>query len=336
MLLLAIIAAFTLAGSLTVPTAVGAVPSRAQSSELSVTAGAAVCPSDVNDSGVNTDLSTCVPAAGVTINGVTGSGDSLGSCVTAGSTSTSNDGSYASCQIPVPNGLSDNTELFFTQDPSTVPAGYEAPGDMNGTTVGITRDYGSPILFYNIASDAGSASAPPEPTVATGTRATTETGSATQAATQPASSTGTTGQPNQTATAEAAGSKAAIYAGTCETKDLGKPVAELTDVRTPTGDRVGSSAVTDVEISFTTIDPSLNDLLGDDHVLVVFDQNDASVPLACGAVGGIQGKDGSLVIGLPAVGDSVYSGVGYLSPSSNGTAVSIFLVKGLSANQQAG
>lgn len=135
--------------------------------------------------------------------------------------------------------------------------------------------------------------------------------------------------PTQSSVSGTNGSNAAIYAGTCDTDDFGDAVAELTDVTTPTGDQAGSADVPDVETSRTTIDSSLDDLLVDDHVLVVFDEDDATVPLACGAIGGTVADDGSLAVALPAVGDSRYAGIATLTPVDDATDVTIVLAENL-------
>lgn len=152
-------------------------------------------------------------------------------------------------------------------------------------------------------------------------------GSADSSASSPAPSTTTPVTP--AAGPASGGSNAAIYAGTCDTNGFSDPVAELTDVTTPAGAPAGSTDVPDVETSRTTIDQPLDDLLADDHVLVVFDEDDATVPLACGAIGGVVTDDGSLAIGLPRVGESRYSGVAVLTPEAGMTNVTIFLVENL-------
>ena len=88
-----------------------------------------------------------------------------------------------------------------------------------------------------------------------------------------------------------------------------------------------------METSFTTIDLSLDDLLANDHVIVVFDEDDADAALACGEIGGVVIEGGSLAIGLRARSDSRFSGIAYLSPDGDSTAVSIFLAEGLAGDQ---
>lgn len=130
------------------------------------------------------------------------------------------------------------------------------------------------------------------------------------------------------------GSTAAIYAGDCEGELTGEPVATLTNVRPPDGDQAGADTASAVETSFTTLDLPLDDILANDHVLVIFDQDDDTVPLACGAIGGIVTDDGTLAFGLPAVGESRFSGVAYLTEVSDQTQATIFLAEDLDGDEE--
>ena len=126
------------------------------------------------------------------------------------------------------------------------------------------------------------------------------------------------------------GSPAAIYAGTCDTADFtGDPVAVLSETTLPEGDVQGADDASAVETSTTTLGMPLDDILADDHVLVVFDEDDDTVPLACGAIGGIVTDDGTLAFGLPAVGESRYAGVGSLTEDGDQTDATIFLAEDL-------
>ena len=136
--------------------------------------------------------------------------------------------------------------------------------------------------------------------------------------------------PTAAATAATVGNRAAIYAGDCDSDFSDDPVATLTNVAAPSGDQQGAAVVSSVETSFSTLDLSLDDILTDDHVLVVFDKDDDTVPLTCGAIGGVVADDGSLVVALPAVGDSRYAGIAYLAPDGDQTQVTVFLAEDLS------
>lgn len=136
-----------------------------------------------------------------------------------------------------------------------------------------------------------------------------------------------TAVPATESTVEPDGSQAGIYAGNCDAGDFGTSIADLTGVAAPTGDEQGAAAFAPVRTSYSDFDVSLDDLLADDQVVVVFDENDDTVPIACGAVGGIVADDGSLAFGLPAVADSGFSGVAYLAPDGDATSVTIFLAE---------
>jgi hypothetical protein len=125
------------------------------------------------------------------------------------------------------------------------------------------------------------------------------------------------------------GSSAAIYAGTCRSADTSDALAVLEPVGSPDGDEVGADGPAPVESSMTTADIALDDLLAEDHVLIVFDQDDPSMALTCGAIGGIVSQDGLLTIGLRALGESRYSGIAVLAQGEGGTDVLVYLAAGL-------
>lgn len=127
------------------------------------------------------------------------------------------------------------------------------------------------------------------------------------------------------------GSPAAIYAGTCDTADFtGNPVAVLSETTAPEGESQGADDASAVEISTTTLGLPLDDILAEDHVLVVFDEGDDTVVLACGPIGGIMMEDGTLAFGLAAVDESRFSGVAYLTEDGDQTQATIFLAENLS------
>lgn len=186
--------------------------------------------------------------------------------------------------------------LIVTEDETTVPDGYR-PRDNPQTDRNASEFRGT--IFFNIAT-----------------------------------STGAGASPGETLTVETDGSTAAIYASACDGDFADEPVATLTNVRPPDGDTAGADNASAVETSFTTLDLPLDDLLAEDHVLVVFDEDDDSVALACGAVGGIVTDDGSLVFGLAAIGESRFSGVAYLSEDGDQTLATIFLAEDLNTGAE--
>ena len=199
-----------------------------------------------------------------------------------------------------------------------------ASGNNPTVTVVINPGAGSgptspPLPTPTLTSPESSNAATAPPTVPATNSATTATAAPTTitAATQPAARTD--------------GRTAAIFAGDCDSDFAVNPVAELSDVTGSSGDAQGADSTAPVQTSFSTLNLSLDDLLADDHVLAVFGQDDDTVPLACGAIGGVVADDGSLAFGLPTVGDSRYAGIAYLAPDgARQTQVTIFLAKGLS------
>ena len=194
-----------------------------------------------------------------------------------------------------PYDMNDPVVLTITEDVSTLPEGY-TPRDNPMTGSNSTEFRGTTFVNVLAAGD----SSGQQPT-----------------ATEPL-------------TPATDGSNAAIYAGDCDADLTAEPVATLTNVRPPDGDTAGAEGGSAVETSSTTLDLPLDDVLADDHVLVVFDEDDDTVPIACGAIGGIVADDGSLAIGLPLVGESRYAGIAYLTPDGDQTDVTVFLAENLS------
>lgn len=189
------------------------------------------------------------------------------------------------------------TTLVFTEDVSTVPSGYAPVG--NPLTAGNYGEFRG-VSFYNVATGGAADSAEPSSTT--------------------------------TASDETDGSTAAIFSSDCAGDFTQDPIAGLTNVRAGSGEVRGAADASAVETSFTTLDLSLDAVLADDHVLVVFDEDDDSVVLVCGAIGGVLTDDRTLTFGLPAVGESRFSGVAYLSEEDNQTLVTVFLAQDLSVS----
>lgn len=303
---------------------------RNQDESLLATVGAALCPEMNVPPGGTANLASCVPGEGITITGSVSDGESLGSCVTSGTVTTSYNGSFATCQLTIPAGLADETTLQFSQDPGTIPGGYTAT-DPRSSTVGTFRERPDfSVVFYNSAVSGSEPGAPVEPTETSVTSSgSAETPPATGIAIADREPTGTATGATVTASPVVGGSEAAVFSGTCDTEQYAGPVADLANLISPEGDRTGADNASAVETSFSTVDLSLDALTGDDHAIVIFNEDNQDVALACGAIGGFVAKDGSLAIGLRAQGDSRFSGIAYLSPSGDGTDVSIFLAEDL-------
>lgn len=153
-----------------------------------------------------------------------------------------------------------------------------------------------------------------------------------------------------------------IHIGTCD--ELGEVVAPLTDLLaagdegadgnvlddaagTPddalddTGDADdgladlvdGPSDPIPVEVSVTTVDIALDELLAADHAInahLSYDEIDTYV--ACGDIGGERLADGAIAIGLRELEGSGFAGIAYLAPNAGDpsqTDVSVFLAEDL-------
>ena len=126
-----------------------------------------------------------------------------------------------------------------------------------------------------------------------------------------------------------------IHEGTCEA--LG-PVAfrlngvggsvdvDNAPVATPTA--VNSDSAYQVLISETTIDGTIEDLLTGDHVVMIYESDEAMDALACGNVGGALSGD-SLVTGLAEAGVPGHIGFALFRSEGNQTTVLMILGHGL-------
>lgn len=292
---------------------------RAQPETATLTIFSTACP-DSAYSERNLDESQCIPVQGVTYTATTADGDANGQCVTNKLYVT---GTGAICAI---SGVPFETTVSVTQDDAGLPAGVEATGD-NPASIYTSIPVSVAVLnlrYYNRHLETEAPA--PAPTEGSTTDETDPT-----ATSEPVVSN--TAEATETLTAETDGSTAAIYAGDCDSDFTDAPVATLTNVRPPVGDTAGADAASAVEKSFTTLDLPLDDILADDHVLVVFDKDDDTVPLACGAIGGVVAEDGALAIGLQVVGTSRYSGIAYLSSDGAQTLTTVFLAENLSADE---
>jgi hypothetical protein len=124
--------------------------------------------------------------------------------------------------------------------------------------------------------------------------------------------------------------------GTPEAGMMATPEAGAMDA-TPTmgmGETQGSEMVA---TSVTTVDASLDDILGAEHA-INFHESEENIQnyIACGEIGGTvaigAGMDegGTLVIGLRELNDSGYSGIAVLEGMGDQTEVSVYLAQNLS------
>jgi hypothetical protein len=124
-----------------------------------------------------------------------------------------------------------------------------------------------------------------------------------------------------------------IHNGTCD--NLGDVVYPLSNVSGPTASNTGSpvagaatgaSNAIPVEMSVTTVQTTINDLLSQPYAINVHEsQENIGNYVACGNIGGtVSGSD--LAIGLGELNGSGYSGVAWLHDNGDGTTtVTIFL-----------
>ena len=271
--------------------------------------------------GPTTSGAPCAPLAGVTITvGTAGGIGSGGTCITELT------GDSAACSVPMPL----DTDVLVVVDADTVTPGYAVVNDLAHFTTPSAQDDtdGSPDVGIVVipADELAGQQADQDARV--------ERNQSPAPSPDAAAPSVAAAQPTTVPGSAGTGSPAAIYAGDCDTADLTvDPVAVLSETTAPDGDPVGADTASVAETSFTTLDLPLDDILADDHVLVVFDEDDDSVPLACGAVGGIVTDDGTLAFGLPAVGESRYSGVAYLTENGDQTDATLFLAEDLSGDE---
>ena len=135
-----------------------------------------------------------------------------------------------------------------------------------------------------------------------------------------------------------------IHAGTCD--ELGEVVFPLTDVSSDmsmgmTGTPADASAdedmedmgdmasMTMVEVSMTTVDASLDDIIDGGHAINVHESADnIENYIACGDITGTA-VDGQLVIALQELNGSGYVGVAHLEEEDDSTVVHVFLLSGM-------
>lgn len=195
--------------------------------------------------------------------------------------------------------------------------------DAPGTDIGhpVTLSTGDSVVcdYYYVPSDA---SALP-----------TDASAATESAPSSSEETNTVTEPDQ----DQEGFVATIYVGTCEDESWSARVGDLTNVGVPQEESVGSDQVDAVSSSFSTVPVSWDELVSEDHVLVVADAADPETPLACGAIGGVPDESGGLATSLQSTEpDSGLTGIAYYVPvgeSGDEVSVTVFLIAGADGAQ---
>ncbi|MGI8486603.1 MAG: hypothetical protein ACR2OU_20395 [Thermomicrobiales bacterium] len=121
---------------------------------------------------------------------------------------------------------------------------------------------------------------------------------------------------------------AAIYYGNCVPGPFVDPIMTLMDATTPDGDVVGATGGVPAYVSFSHSFQDFDTLLAKQSVVAVFDPANPQMLVACGYIGGIYGKDGSLTLTLYPVKNSGVSGVAYLRPGTNSSlSVTLYLIE---------
>ena len=127
-----------------------------------------------------------------------------------------------------------------------------------------------------------------------------------------------------------------IHSGTCAT--LGDVVVPLNDVGgemmgadgSPMAmEEMGSSAAIPVDLSSTTVQMALADILGGEHAINVHESaENIQNYIACGDLGGAVMGGADLAIGLGQLNESGYSGIAWLHDNGDGTTdVKVFLTE---------
>jgi hypothetical protein len=124
----------------------------------------------------------------------------------------------------------------------------------------------------------------------------------------------------------------------------GTPESGMAGMATPEmGQMMGAANAEPVETSYTVVDTSLDDLLGEAYAINVHEsaQNIGNY-IACGNIGGMpmtmpgmEQQGPILVIGLRELNGSGHSGVAVLMGQGDKTAVIVFLTHGLSGGAMA-
>jgi plastocyanin len=129
---------------------------------------------------------------------------------------------------------------------------------------------------------------------------------------------------------EAALHPAHIHTGNCAAiGDVVFPLADVGAVAEEAAGMVGQASAIPVDVSVTTIEVALADVLAGEHVIVVHESaENIGNYVACGDIGGAMMGDTDLPLGLGELNDSGMSGVALLHDNGAGaTEVSIFLTK---------
>lgn len=117
-----------------------------------------------------------------------------------------------------------------------------------------------------------------------------------------------------------------IHAGTCA--ELGDVVFPLTDLAPAKGEHVGAASAVELDVSQTTIDLPLEEIINGGHAINVhLSADEIGTYIACGDIGGVvvtdEGGRTELMVGLREVNGSGYSGMAWLGKSKDGTQTEV-------------
>lgn len=118
-----------------------------------------------------------------------------------------------------------------------------------------------------------------------------------------------------------------VHDGSCPVP--GDVIFPLADVAIPDGEVVGSGAAVPVDISVTTIESTLADLVAAPHAIVVHESaENIGNYILCGDIGGPMMGESDLPIGLAQLNESGAAGVAWLTDNGDGTTdVSVLMTE---------
>lgn len=251
-----------------------------------ISIGGANCDADPRD---NPDA-ICAPAGGVVINVSLDSGEFIGSC-TLKTSFTPYGGVWSICGV---DGVPFNSTLIISEDPDSLPKGYEPLNSPQTFEVGDTIPGGgdqTTVSFTNVLQ-VGSGGQPPIVYRAT-----------------------------------------SLNGGSCDDIAAQTGYVPLHPAVIAEGEHVGQPNAIEAETSHITLDILLDTLIDEPHVIVVHERLDSQTPIiACGEIGGVNDHDGELVIGLKEMNNSGFTGMARLSYNAEDaekTDVAVYLAAGL-------
>jgi hypothetical protein len=128
-----------------------------------------------------------------------------------------------------------------------------------------------------------------------------------------------------------------LYGGTCDEVDMQNGYYPLSPVVMAQGEPVGQSIAIEAETGYQTVNILLDTLIDEPHVIAVHETlRPESAIIACGEIGGVNDRDGELVIGLKEMNNSGFTGIArfsYNPEDAQKTDIAVYLAKGLANSQ---